>query len=293
MHVYALATHNEGYLDALRELAILHHFELHLLGWGAPWQGYIWRVSLIVNALHDHIHTVNADDVVCVIDAYDVLLLVDADELLTRYQALTAGTLEVVFAVENPLGERMATIMKRMVFGTCGTHAGTVNAGACIGPARGCHAVFSSMADHIRQTGKVDDQKVLNNLCPDWVGQHRLVRIDVAGDLIFNATCKQPFPGLLLGRCHLGLDAELRNPRTGRIPCILHAPGGLSMDDICIQLKLPIRIARPRWRWLFQNFKTEILMFSMILVGTVVLLVVLVCCIAQRRKPKSISTGPH
>ena len=270
MHVFSVATHNEGYLDALRESCDRYNFKLNLIGWGEQWQGWMWRLKETIAALQTHADTMGDDDLVCVVDGYDVLMMEDADELQRRYVEITQGGKQVVFAVDNPLNEPLAGIFEWFVFGVCGPHKKNVNAGVCVGPVKQCHMLLSKMAAYGLRSGQSDDQIILNAVCADLLGTPQLLVVDTQGDLIFNATCRVPIPGLLVGKCHFGLSDGFRNPRTGRVPCILHAPGGLSLGNVCRDLNLPPGLRRKRWSWLYTNFKRQLL----VSVGVVIIVMV-------------------
>ena len=278
--MFSVATHNEGYLEALRESCDRHHFKLNLIGWEQKWQGWMWRLNETIAALQKHAATMGDDDVVCVVDGYDVLILADADELQRRYVSLTENGKQVVFAVENPLNEPVSRMLQWVIFGACGTAKKPLNAGVYVGPAKKCHMILSKMAAHGLRTGQSDDQIIINTLCGDLLGTPDLLAVDLHGDLIFNATCRVPIPGIVVGNCDFGLGDGFRNPRTGRVPCILHAPGGLSMGYICRRLKLPPGIRRNRWLWLYTNFKRQIWTSLAVL-----MLLILFWWTWKRRKP--------
>lgn len=76
MHTLTVATHDEGYLVALKESCERFGYSLQVLGWQEPWQGFRWRMQLVVDALKK----LPRDEIVMFVDAFDVVMTGPAEE---------------------------------------------------------------------------------------------------------------------------------------------------------------------------------------------------------------------
>ena len=93
----------------------------------------------------------------------------------------------------------------------------------------------------------------------------------------------QAVVGFLTGACLFGLDPDLRNPRTGRRPAVLHAPGGLNLNPVCQKLSLPLGRRRNRVRWYLGNFRAEVVAVLLLLLLLTVVLVTLTAAAKRGR----------
>ena len=275
MKVFAVCTHTEGWYNALAISAQRGGYNLITIGWQQTWGGFVWRMSLILDALE----TLNEDEIICFVDAYDVIILVPAIELRARYTALVHDG-RVLLAVENPLKEPLAYTLKRAVFGAC-VGGQTVNAGAYMGTVAMVRKFIVLILNRAQETSQPNDQKVLNSLCRTLV-KDELIAVDTEGDVFFHAVCaSNRVSGVVHGYCLFGLGANLENPLTGRRPAMLHAPGGLSLDRVCRRLDLPEGHVRKRMTWIVQNYKIESVIFGGVLF---IIVVVIICTLCNMKR---------
>lgn len=264
MQLYAVATHREGWYDALVASARRGGYVLRTLGWGQRWRSFVWRFDLLLAALAD----VPDDEVVGVVDAFDVVLLVPAAEMVARFRALVPDGRRVVLSVNNPLRHWVADVYTAATFGTCPAWGGRVlNMGGLLGCAGPMRAFLRLVRQHAARHGLTDDQKALNGACAE-LGRRDLLRIDEQGDIFFHATCRDTM-AYARGVCDLGLTADLRNPLTGRRPAVLHAPGGVDLNPACRRLRLPRGRRHVRWRWYLGNFWREAVVVLLVLAALV------------------------
>jgi hypothetical protein len=276
MHLLVVCTHNEGCYDALTMSAQRCDYHMFTLGWKQKWRGFVWRLTLILDALS----VMRDEEVVCITDAYDVIMLIPAMELEARYRALVGDEGKVLLSVENPLDHSMAGTIGLLMYGRCINNK-TVSAGAYMGTVAKLR-VFLMFIQEVAVTNKyTDDQKVLNRNC-DVLHDANIITVDLQGDIFFHATCQNGVNGFMSGDCLFGLNNNLENPRTGRRPAILHAPGGLNLDPICQQLQLPPTRIRNRWRWFAHNYCKDWIVF-----GTIVLLIMTAIIMITHMSQKS------
>jgi hypothetical protein len=69
LHIVTVATHDEGYFKYLQQSCKKHGSKLKVLGFGEKWQGYNWRIKLMI----DYLKTIKSNDIVCFVDGYDVI----------------------------------------------------------------------------------------------------------------------------------------------------------------------------------------------------------------------------
>ena len=253
LDVVTVCTHDEGWYAALHASCQRHGLQLTVLGWGERWRGFNWKFHL----MREYLAKVPADRLVAFVDAYDVIVLCDAREIVRRFRKLTSGGPEqdIVLGVENPLGDRLVGFVKGIPFRPCGDFI--INSGVYMGTAGRLRRMLALLPDGEDK----DDQKLLNNACRGWAHsffQDHAV-LDASACLIFNANCTHLSGYVGSIRCRsVGLDPEnLVNPRTGKVPCFLHMPGGLDMDPCCRALGLPLGKPRPRVRWRVSNVYPE------------------------------------
>lgn len=269
MHLFVVCTHNEGYYDALVLSAKRGGYAMQTLGWQQKWGGFVWRLALMMDAMA----TLDDTEVVCFTDAFDVIVLVPSAELEARYRSVVNDG-RVLLSVENPMGEPVADFVGRSLFSACINNK-ILNAGAYIGTVAGLRVFIRLIQTVARERGFTDDQKVLNRICRE-LRRDNVITIDTQGDIFFHAVCKNGVPGFVSGTCPFGLGQDLQNPRTGRRPAVLHAPGGLSLNRICEKLGLPNGRVRNRWRWFATNFLWEMIIGAIVFIIISVVAILLV-----------------
>ena len=84
MPVITVATHEEGYLAALKHSCKRFGYDLSVLGWKQPWRGFRWRMNLVLNALRH----LRPEDVVMFVDAFDVVMTGPATEARDTFLSL-------------------------------------------------------------------------------------------------------------------------------------------------------------------------------------------------------------
>jgi hypothetical protein len=273
LHLVTVCTHEDGWFAALRESAHRNGHHLTVLGWGLPWTGFSMRLRL----MRDYLRTLPDAELVCFVDAYDVVMLVDASELRDRYARLAPGG-QVLLGTENPLRDPIANFVKTTVFGTCGGPT-ALNAGAYMGSVAYMRRFIAVV--HGADGDGADDQKALHAACARLT-QEGLVIVDADGDVFFHATCIPAMPWkYFTGRCAFGLTPDLVNPRTGRRPAVLHAPGGLELGGVCALLGLPPGQRPRRVVWMLSNFWPELLLGVLVLGGIVA---AAICAVRRLRR---------
>ncbi len=165
MHAFTVATDHEGFLHSLRTSAKLFGYELHVLGLGAPWGGFVWRYEILLEALR----SLPAEEPVVILDGYDTIFTAPAALLEEEAKkTLRKNASPTVFAgVEHRqehctwLFWKLTQVFGLRYFGTCPP---LVNAGVMLGAAGILQRLCTEMIEHSRVSGEKDDQRILNQL---------------------------------------------------------------------------------------------------------------------------------
>lgn len=99
IHVACVATHAEGYFEHYMRSLQLYGYQknyCHVLGWGTPWQGFGYKLTLFQRLLEQ----LPGYDIVVLTDAYDVLCTAPPGVCLERYKAMGAPV--VISVNETP-----------------------------------------------------------------------------------------------------------------------------------------------------------------------------------------------
>ena len=121
IQVITVATHNEGYFNALQQSCKNNNINLVVLGFNEKWQGFSWRFNLINN----YIKNLNDDDIVLFIDAFDIIIIEDIKEIERRFKEFNKP---IVISYQNL--NIIELIGYYIVYGYTGH---TINAGTYIG----------------------------------------------------------------------------------------------------------------------------------------------------------------
>ena len=146
VHVVVYATHSDGMYEALQSDAKKYGIDLEVISFGTKWISFFEKLR----AVHKHISTVAADDLVVVIDAFDTRIRGTKDDIVAQWKAL--GSPDVVFSKDPSL---FPAYVLRKVFG------GPLNAGMYMGRA-GALAAIQEKAMPFEAKCRHDDQCAFN-----------------------------------------------------------------------------------------------------------------------------------
>lgn len=152
VEVLTVASHDEGYFQALQHSCQRHGLPLTVLGFGTPWGGFNTKFRLMLEALA----TRNPNDLVMFVDAFDVIILQDADVLVKRFLALTNGGKRVLFGVDNPQKDHSRKALVGLMYGGL-CRSRNVNSGVYMGRVWLLQRMLSALA-RINRMDRADDQ---------------------------------------------------------------------------------------------------------------------------------------
>ena len=230
MKVVTVATHSEGFFPWFRQSCLRHGLDCVVLGWGQRWQGFNWRLSLLMW----FVAQADPEEVLVVCDAYDVIMLQDAAEMERRFRMISSreGKPIVVGSDEHDYSWPVQTHFLRWYFGTC--QAQRINAGCWMGRAKDIGRALDLAKSQFEADQGGDDQVLLTSVCrrqPDLF--YIDARIEVFLVAVDSDQRIHTLPGLSVGG-----DRQL-SYRVSK-PCLLHAAGGGDMTPILRALGYPV-----------------------------------------------------
>jgi hypothetical protein len=156
MKFVTVATKSDGYFPIYLQSCHRHNIEPVILGWGKKWQGFSWRLELIIN----YLKTLPADELVVFTDAYDVLILKSPTEIERRYLKLAPNKDKLVVSYEQP--PQLGSI-SNLFYGFC--NGMRINAGTYMGPAALLLNTFRKLYTVGTATATTDDQVLMTKDC--------------------------------------------------------------------------------------------------------------------------------
>jgi len=242
MQVVTVATHRDGYLDALRVGCERIQLPIQFLGMGEEWMGFGWRIK----KLRDFLETLSSDTIVICVDAFDVVPLAKSvEDLKTAYAHFKKP---IVFGVDGQASNPVHQWGHDVIFGT---HRGvTLNGGTYMGRADKLRTLFSIwMSGEIKD--EADDQKILNKVFrvhDAWF--HENVALDRDGVIFYNNLC-----GLMDTNA---IGRSLTVPGFAHTPMFVHGAGNCNMDDMVETVDLPPGRRRDRIQFLWKALEMYI-----------------------------------
>lgn len=79
--LFTVATHNYGYLDALKQSSKKHNYDLEILGHKQKWEGLLWKFKL----MYEKITLFDDNEIICFCDGFDVIVTNDSDKMITFF----------------------------------------------------------------------------------------------------------------------------------------------------------------------------------------------------------------
>lgn len=210
MKLVTVATHSEGYFPWLLKSCERHGAQLDVLGWGQKWQGYAWRLTLMIKYLKKQ----HPQEVVCFIDGFDVILLKPLEELEARFLKLKEQ-----YDFQIAVGKEIALFKvlqwcAQLLFGKC--KSVFINAGCYVGLAKDLLSVIQNIY-HINPHFNADDQQMLLTYCRE---NPKNVYIDEDRHMFLNLL--YPFNDI-----NKRIASFLEND-----PCIYHGAANTNMNNL-------------------------------------------------------------
>lgn len=246
MKLLTYATKDAGYYAALLTSARKAGLDVHVLGFGHEWRGFLQRST----ALLEHLHTLDDDEVVAVVDAYDVLVLGSAKECDAKYRAL--GTRAVL------MGAYHSNAITRSLFGDSdnGDHFyDNISMGCYMGYVASVRTLLSKFCSRVNcgTDLKRNDQRLMTDF---YIKECRdCILPDHQCDVFYEIDFTEGVLGGYLQTMMSGTQRErplssnlykwdpvakrITVARTQGVPVFLHGNGNANLDAFVRELRLP------------------------------------------------------
>ncbi len=227
MKIVTVATHSERYFPVLQQSCKRHNIDLVILGWEQKWQGFNWRLHLLL----DFLQTIPQDELVVFIDAYDVMILQDAKIIEDRYNKLIKKTGAKIIVGFEKAKSTFIELLALMVFGKCNKHR--MNAGTYAGKAQDIYNMLKKACNEFScsyNTKDNNDQVLFSKYCRVYPSE---LYIDEDNEifLVINGALD-----------HIDYKDEMKVINNKVIyknkydPCIIHAVGATNINNLIKQL---------------------------------------------------------
>jgi hypothetical protein len=247
MKLITYATHESGYLQALKESSSNNGFELIILGFNTEWKGLNQKFNDIQTYLSGHS---NQNEIVCFVDGFDCIVLGSSDEMLEKYKS--RNTDKVLFAADTD------SYISTNVYGPInkrdeGQLYNRLNTGCYIGKVKKILELLVELCIYDECSNESNDQELLTlhyNKCVDCLD------LDFDRTIFYNLQLDVSvfyWQILIAFNLYSTLKAPLENKyyklvgdrivvNNGNYPVILHANGDTNIDLIVEKLGYPVSI---------------------------------------------------
>jgi uncharacterized protein YlzI (FlbEa/FlbD family) len=238
IHLITIATHNEGYYNALKKSAEINNYELITLGWGQKWEGFIMKYKLLL----ENINKYDDNDIIILIDAYDVIVTGKKEEVINKFKKYNKP---IVISRDGYTGDSIVNYIHNKLFESCNNIE--ICAGLMMGYVWALKELILLMCGNELNKCKelnIDDQILIINICKNnktFFSQN--VDIDKTSDIFFNTygnVDNLQFDFNVTDIFNIK-DNELYIKDTDISPCFIHGPANTNLNSVCIFYNLPIR----------------------------------------------------
>jgi hypothetical protein len=276
MRLVTVATHSERFMPWLTESCKRFATPLTVLGWGETWQGFGHKLQLVQTFLQ----SLDAQEVVCFIDAYDVILLRElaSFEQLFMQMHHVSGTELWIGTITFLMPQIMQWLCRagsRYYFGQLWGH--NINSGVYVGFAGSLARLLANGKAH----GNTDDQVLFThqlqciNAPKTFIDTSSLLALNCMTAPWTNIT---KIPGL-----HIRDQALIY---FGIQPFFLHGPGSLDLSPLLLLLGYEVSISdqkhfrhlhwqftwQRQWTFFYQDFDNRSVQVIIVLVVILLLM---------------------
>ena len=239
VHLLTVATHNEGYYNALKKSAIMNDYDLKTLGWGQKWQGFIMKMNLFIESLNSF----NDNDIIIMIDAYDVIILDNKEILIKKFKKLNKP---IVLSKDGDVNNNLFKYVQDKIFH--GSHNHRLCAGLMMGYTWALKELFNLICgEALEKCNKpfLDDQILLIDTYYDMNNRQFFKQntiVDSNNEIFYNTYGNTKYFEFNFEIADLFYEKnnKLYLNNTDISPCIIHGPGNTNLNSICHFYNLPI-----------------------------------------------------
>ena len=242
LKIATVATHNDGYLPALKRICEKNKCHLDIIGFGQKWGGWDWTTNKIIN----YLQKCKMSDIVMLIDGFDVLVLSKPEEIIEKFKKMSCNVLFSCSHISRGQPNNDSFTYKNIAFPSVKKYFKSkkdfiLNAGTIIGYSKHLLQLYLQIQRQQKICGINDDQILLNSMNLSflkynidfdsnifWIWEIDRI-IDYGNMLITNETYSSSTTRYKHGRIVFS---------NGNQPCVVHGVNNRNMNEICIRNNL-------------------------------------------------------
>lgn len=235
IHLLTVATHNEGYYNALKKSAKLNNYNLTTLGWGQKWEGFVMKYKLYKEKLS----MLDDNDIVIMVDAYDVIVMEKQELLIKKFKTFNKS---IVLSKDGKPKSNFFKFFHNRVFDSCNNIQ--LNSGLMMGYVWAIKELFILMCgNNLEKCDRfdLDDQVLLIDICKNnkkFFDQH--IAIDINSIIFYNTFGHTiDFDFDILDLFYIK-NNKLYLHDTDISPCLIQGPGNTNLNNLCNFYNLPL-----------------------------------------------------
>lgn len=250
LKIATVATHNDGYLPALKRICEKNKCHLNVIGFGQKWGGWDWRTNKIIN----YLQKCNMYDIVMLIDGFDVLVLSKPEEIIEKFKKMSCNVLFSCSHVSRGQPNNDSFTYKNIAFPSVKKYFRSdkdfiLNAGTIMGYSKHLLQLYLQIQRQQKIRGINDDQILLNSMNLSflkynidfdskifWIWEIDRI-VDYGNMLIKNETYSNSTIGYKKGRIVFS---------NGNQPCVVHGVNNRNMNEICIRNNVYLLDYKPK-----------------------------------------------
>lgn len=235
LHILTVATHNEGYYNALN-----YNINLITLGFGQKWTGFTMKYDLT----HKYLYTLDDNDIVVFTDAFDVLIIQDSGTIINKFKSFNKP---IVISKDGDPHSLIIMYIHSRIFKKCNNTK--INSGLYIGYVWALKLLYEQIYKEYNYNIKHnDDQIMLINICNNTDFFNKYITIDYDSILFYTTFGGY---GILNYNFTPGIDSNIINnklivKKTNQEPSFVHGPGNTNLDLLTNLYNLPKNINRSK-----------------------------------------------
>jgi hypothetical protein len=280
IHLLTVATHNEGYYDALKISAKRNNYTLETLGWGQKWEGFVMKMRLCI----EKVQSFNDNDIAIMIDAYDVIILEKKEVLVEKFKKFKKP---ILLSRDGYISNFIFKYLQDKVYHNSNNYR--INAGLLMGYVWALKKMYTLICGDLLEkcrTPFLDDQILLINTYHNhdnkkFFKEHSAY--DYNSEVFFNTYGDTTYPDFNFEITDIFYieNNKLYLKNTDINPCIIQGPGNANLNSICNFYNLPIpkKISRdflyrinmytkPTYLYKFSDLIMKIKLFIIVLLLT-------------------------
>lgn len=237
LKIATVATHNDGYLPALKSICNKKKCHLDIIGFGQKWKGWAWRTEQII----EYLKKCHILDIVMLIDGFDVLVLASPDEIIQKFRKMNCNVLFSCSHMSRGQPDNNSFTYSNISFPSVKKYFQSnknyiLNAGTIMGYSKHLLQLYFQLQTQQNLTKIMDDQILLNrmnlsflkyNIDFDsnifWIWEIDQIK-DYGYMLLKNETYSHDRIKYKKGRIMFN---------NGNTPCVVHGINNRNMDEIC------------------------------------------------------------